>query len=120
MPPPVKIQRSGSAYWHKGVSYPEEPQYHAATLRNGFIRKVYGILTVQMLLTIAVSAVMMYSPAVRSFTLTNAPWLIWPICLLSLVVVVALCMNKDEYPCNYAMLFLFTLIEGVLVPRRSP
>ena len=115
LPPPVKIQRSGSNYFHKGVTYPAELHYHAAELRNGFIRKVYGILTAQMLITVAISAGMMYSPEMRAFTLTNATYLIWPIIISSLVTIYALQCTKDTYPCNYAMLILFTILQGVLV-----
>ena len=115
VPPPVKITRSGSAHFHTGMAYPAAPIYHAPNLRNGFIRKVYGILCAQMFITFAISAGMMYTPPIREFTLSYASYFIWPIIIFSLVAVLGLRMNKDSYPANYLWLFGFTVIESILV-----
>ena len=145
-PPPVKIQRSGSAHFHVASynepkpTYPTDPAYHAAVLRNGvctagfepaaarnplivrlrpgggqFIRKVYGILSVQMIVTVLIAITMMYTPSIRDFCLNNAGLIVWPVLILSLVVVVALSYTKDTYPLNYGLLAGFTIIESILV-----
>ena len=41
-------------------------------------RKVYGILTAQLLLTCFVSFVFMYKPSVNAFVLRNASMVIYP------------------------------------------
>jgi FtsH-binding integral membrane protein len=41
----------------------------------GFLRKVYGLLSVQLLMTTLIAAVCIFSPAVKGLIHTN-PWLI--------------------------------------------
>lgn len=55
----------------------------------GFIRKVYGILVGQLLLTMAVSAVCVLNDAVRTFVLTNI-WTVYVGLALSMVVLFVL------------------------------
>ena len=44
------------------------------SIRHGFIRKVYGILIVQLLLTFGLVAVFSYVDAVQSYAMNNS-WL---------------------------------------------
>lgn len=81
----------------------------------GFIRKVYSILTAQLLLTVIVAAPLQtMSPA---WLMANQ-WL----CLVSMAATVGIvcamtCVPKlfKEFPTNYILLFVFTLFEAVLV-----
>lgn len=84
-------------------------------VRMGFVRKVYTILSLQLLLTAAIAAPLQQM---------NEEWLAsnaW-ICGLSIVVtmttvlVMSLCKGvARSYPMNYILLFFFTAFEGVLV-----
>eukprot|EP00640_Fibrocapsa_japonica_P003650 CAMPEP_0113935702 /NCGR_PEP_ID=MMETSP1339-20121228/2806_1 /TAXON_ID=94617 /ORGANISM="Fibrocapsa japonica" /LENGTH=299 /DNA_ID=CAMNT_0000937943 /DNA_START=96 /DNA_END=995 /DNA_ORIENTATION=+ /assembly_acc=CAM_ASM_000762 len=76
--------------------------------RQGFIRKVYGILSFQLLLTTGISALFMLYQPVLVWVLTNT-WMYWVTLALSLVVLCALFCNKDKYPTNFYLLIAFTL-----------
>jgi len=115
MPPPAKIQRSGSHFFHMAEAYPVEAAYHTPKLRNAFLRKVYGILCVQLLLGAGIATLLMYTLSIRFFVMTQAAWLVYPIMVLSLVTIVALRCSKDSYPCNCVCLLLFTIMMSVLV-----
>ena len=53
-------------------------------MRWGFIRKVYGILSAQLLFTSVVVAVMILNAPVRSFVMTSQPF-IWVALLLPFI-----------------------------------
>ncbi len=50
-------------------------------LRWGFIRKVYGILSVQLVLTTLVSAIVVFTPAVTGFLQSNS----WSLIFISIL-----------------------------------
>jgi len=87
-----------------------------AHVRLGFVRKVYGILVVQLLLTIAIAA---------PFCFVSQQWILDHIALFhvarwaSLGVIVCMsCCCKNlarRFPTNYALLFLFTACEAVMI-----
>lgn len=86
-----------------------------ASVRSGFVRKVYGILSAQLLLTtaIAVPFTQMTVQAVQSHT-----WILY----VSMAVLVATmcsmmcCANMmREFPTNYIILLVLTSSMGVLV-----
>ncbi|XP_064405587.1 protein lifeguard 4-like [Halichondria panicea] len=83
-------------------------------LRLSFLRKVYGILTAQLLLTVLVCAVCMFVPALKDVVQSSV---VLSIGLLigTLVVLVALIIKKNEAPTNFILLFVFTLLEGLSV-----
>jgi protein lifeguard len=63
---PVDLEAGESSLLYPGISRGENE------LRWGFVRKVYGILCAQLLLTTAVSAAVVFSPGLNSFLL-NSP-----------------------------------------------
>jgi len=85
-------------------------------IRSGFIRKVYGILTVQLLLTGAIA---------YPFQLMDQAWIIQnrslcQACMfisLGLVVGVSCCCSEiaRKVPWNYIFLFVVTVCEAVVV-----
>ena len=82
--------------------------------RRLFIRRVYSILAVQLLLTGGVSAFMIMHAPTQLYVLTHA----WPVTLsivLSVVLIVALMCMKDKEPENMYLLGAFTLVEAFLV-----
>jgi protein lifeguard len=62
----VDLEAGESSLLYPGISRGENE------LRWGFVRKVYGILCAQILLTTAVSAAVVFSPGLNSFLL-NSP-----------------------------------------------
>ena len=85
-------------------------------MRLGFIRKVYGILTFQLLLTVFMCALTFIS-SIRTFYQTNI--VIFWICLgLSIFLVIPIICCKSvsrKVPTNYILLSLWTFCESYMV-----
>jgi len=88
-------------------------------IRHGFIRKVYGILSCQLILTTAIGAVIVVK---FEEYMRNYPHLFVGVLFLTTFGTVALtcimvCFPKTmrTTPTNYILLFAFTACEGVLV-----
>jgi FtsH-binding integral membrane protein len=82
--------------------------------RRAFIRRVYTILAVQLLLTGAVSAFMILHAPTQAYVLGHG----WPVSLsivMSIIIILALMCMKDREPHNMYLLGAFTLVEAFLV-----
>jgi len=86
-------------------------------IRLGFIRKVYGILTFQLLLTSLFCLWCMSSDSLKKFLVENRG-------LFSLVLVVEIVLSftmiccrgiTQSVPLNYILLFVFTFAESYIV-----
>jgi len=85
-------------------------------LHMGFIRKVYGILTAQLLITVLMAS-LTFLPSVKLFCLQNM-WLFWTCLILSICVIIPLlCFPKlaKTVPTNYILLAIWTFCEAYLV-----
>jgi len=83
-------------------------------LRLGFVRKVYGILSAQLILTVAIAAPVSQA---ETFVRDNQ-WLLWTSLAVTLITICAMsCCDSlaRSFPTNYILLFTFTAFEGVLV-----
>lgn len=94
-------------------------KFAAPEIRMGFVRKVYGILTAQLILTVMIAAP--FSVFAESMIKTN-PGALMPALfassVLSIASVCAMTCFPDlarNYPTNYLLLFIFTVCESVLV-----
>ncbi|XP_014677966.1 PREDICTED: protein lifeguard 4-like [Priapulus caudatus] len=83
-------------------------------IRLGFLRKVYGILTAQLLLTTLVGTIFILTPAVREFVQSNQ-WLLMLSLFASMGLVIAMYVKRMETPINYILLLVFTLVESYVV-----
>ena len=100
------------------------------------MRKVYGLLAVQLTITTIIGAVFMFTPGVKVFvqarhgymtcpirTLTtilqSKPMFLFPAFFLSIGLLIALHIKRKESPINLILLAAFTVVEaytvGVLV-----
>ncbi|KAL6535286.1 hypothetical protein OROMI_026660 [Orobanche minor] len=77
-------------------------------MRWAFIRKVYCLLCIQLLLTFGVSMAMFLSHPVRDFMQTTAGF--WVLLAIAVVAII-----YDLHPCNYVLFFLFTLAMACMV-----
>ncbi|EOD27076.1 hypothetical protein EMIHUDRAFT_204977 [Emiliania huxleyi CCMP1516] len=135
------IRRQSSHHWTPPELYYSGP--HDAATRNGFLRKVYGIVCAQVLFTTAVMHAMMRDGMARvAATAVSGVWedrscsphILWPghltctsvaiepfVPLLMPAFAVSLlltcCLDgfKNTYPYNYVLLAGFTLVEGFTV-----
>ena len=85
-----------------------------AAIRRGFIRKVYGILSVQLLVTMAVTG-LFFIPSVQGYASQN-PWLLAfgfiPVFVCMMIVFACCDQVRRKSPGNYICLAIFTLAEG--------
>jgi FtsH-binding integral membrane protein len=87
------------------------------SIRLGFIRKVYGILSLQLLLSTFMCLLSMYSQSFFKFQMENA-WLIIFSFLVTLILpCLGLCFTDmfRKVPSNYIFLFTFTFFESYIV-----
>ena len=76
-----------------------------------FIRKVYSILTVQLALTMALSAISFFSPSYRLWIQTNA-WLTWVSLFGAIAFMLLTYWKRKSYPMNLVFLTGFTALEA--------
>nr|ACG36210.1 transmembrane BAX inhibitor motif-containing protein 4 [Zea mays] len=79
-----------------------------SALRWGFVRKVYGILAAQLLLTTAVSALTVLHPTLNA-TLSDSPGLALVLAVLPFILMIPLYHYQHKHPHNSVFLGLFTL-----------
>merc|ERR1711990_78288 len=123
-PPKVKVTRptdSRSAEDGKGkyailddFNYNNNVASANVYIRMGFLRKVYGILSTQLVFTTMVAALFMSSERVKGFV-QGSPNLLFAALILSFVMMIALFVKRRETPANYILLGLFTMVEAYTV-----
>ena len=85
-------------------------------MRLGFIRKVYGVLTSQLIVTVLIASIGFLDP-VRNYYINNW-WPFWVCFGLLLTTCIALTCFRNvarSVPLNYILLFLFTASESILI-----
>uniref|UniRef100_A0A9L0R5B6 Transmembrane BAX inhibitor motif containing 4 n=1 Tax=Equus caballus TaxID=9796 RepID=A0A9L0R5B6_HORSE len=83
-------------------------------IRMAFLRKVYTILSLQVLLTTVTSALFLYFESIRTFV-HESPVLILVLSLGSFGVLLALTLHRHKHPLNLYLLSGFTLLEALTV-----
>merc|ERR1719341_1251884 len=82
------------------------------------MKKVYGLLAVQLTITTIIGAVFMFTPGVKEFV-QSKPMFLFPAFFLSIGLLIALHVKRKETPINLILLAAFTVVEaytvGVLV-----
>ncbi|KAH8725469.1 inhibitor of apoptosis-promoting Bax1-domain-containing protein [Phaeosphaeriaceae sp. PMI808] len=80
-------------------------------IRMAFVRKVYAILTVQLLATAAVSYVSMISPTYKNW-IQSHQWMMWVSMLGTFVFLGLTFWKRKSYPTNLLFLAGFTAMEA--------
>lgn len=116
--PPLQAQQQAL---HDATDYENDFYYgtsvatSAPLVRLGFLRKVYSILALQLLLTSFISASFMFITPLRHAVLAASGVLF----IISLVAtfgsLFALIAKKDSYPANMQLLTVFTAAESLLI-----
>ena len=93
----------------------------AKLIRSGFICKVYGIITYQIIITTIVIMLSLYYPSFKSFLQTD--YIIYCLCwLISIICVLIPFVSPGVYievPSNYITLTIFTLSYSYLVASKT-
>ena len=87
---------------------------YPTAVRADFVRKVYTILTMQLLLTAGAAALCAFEPHARAFALSNQPAYVSAL-VGSVATLVAMACYEDRHPTNMIALLLFTLCESYLI-----
>lgn len=83
-------------------------------IRMDFLRKVYSILTVQVLLTTITAAVFLYFETIRTFV-HDSPALLLVSAIGSFGTIIALTVYRHQHPVNLYILLAFTVLEAITV-----
>ncbi|KAK7063293.1 Transmembrane BAX inhibitor motif-containing protein 4 [Halocaridina rubra] len=83
-------------------------------IRMGFLRKVYGLLSVQLLVTTVVAACFAYVPTLRD-TIHANPWMLIMSIFMALGLLIALHVKRHHVPINFVLLAAFTVVEAITV-----
>lgn len=83
-------------------------------VRLGFLRKVYGILSIQLFATTMIAAFGMFTPAVKLYISQNH-WMMTGAFLLSMALLLALMVKRRETPTNYFLLMGFTIVQAFTI-----
>ncbi|XP_066586688.1 protein lifeguard 4-like [Prorops nasuta] len=83
-------------------------------IRMGFLRKVYGLLSIQLMLTVTIAAVFMTSNSIKLYVQTN-PWTMIVAFVMTMVFLITLLFKKNEHPTNLLLLSAFTIAEAYTV-----
>jgi protein lifeguard len=100
-----------------GIENEWVPQNYEKEARMGFIRKVYGILLMQLAITTLITGIAVASEGFRDWMQANVGFLIACMIINFIVMIVLFCFNKParKVPTNYILTFIFTLTESFLV-----
>jgi len=81
-------------------------------LRINFLKKVYGILSIQLLSTFLIGSTIASSDSL-SRSVLSSPWLSILSALGAIGISIALCFKRKEYPTNFILLGIFTFLESI-------
>ncbi|GFQ05340.1 bi1-like protein [Phtheirospermum japonicum] len=109
----VDIEMGNNGQLYPGMQ--ENPQ-----LRWAFIRKVYSILCIQLLLTFAVSLTMFLIHPVREFMATASGfYVLLAFIVVTFILLILMHTFSQRHPWNYVLLLLFTLTLSFMVGAAS-
>lgn len=83
-------------------------------IRMGFLRKVYGLLFVQILVTTVVAAALSQTQVLRQ-TIHDNPWVLMLCLPLTFGILIALHVKRHHVPINFMLLAAFTVVEAITV-----
>jgi len=101
----------GGAFNDSAFSFSEK------SIRMAFIRKVYGILMIQLSITVAFISLFVYHPAVKEYS-RGHPEMQWIALIMTFILLIVLACCSDfrrRWPLNIVLLGLFTLCEGFML-----
>lgn len=83
-------------------------------VRLGFMKKVYGLLAVQLIMTTVIAAALLLTPGVKELVQVNS-WMLMPAFVLTFGLLMALHVKRKEHPVNLILLAAFTVIMAYTV-----
>ncbi|KOX78079.1 Protein lifeguard 1 [Melipona quadrifasciata] len=129
VPPTGPIFGAGPQAGMYGSNYEESMQsdvikgfeFSDKSIRNGFIRKVYSILMLQLLITVSMIALFLYHIPTQKFVRSHTElfWISF-VATIVLIICMACCTSvRRKAPMNFIFLFLFTVAESFLLATAA-
>ena len=94
------------------INYEDSVASSQMNIRMLFLRKVYGILSVQLIVTTVVAAAVAYNPVLRDAVPLDYRLLVNGM-FASIGLLILLHISRREFPINLVLLGLFTLVEAM-------
>jgi len=83
-------------------------------VQKDFLTKVYGILAIQLMITVGICGLFMYVETLAYGVVANS-WIVFVLFLVALPLILGLYFVKNQYPLNMILLTAFTLIMSVMM-----
>ncbi|XP_059097568.1 protein lifeguard 3-like isoform X2 [Tigriopus californicus] len=86
-------------------------------VRRGFIRKVYGILSIQLMITCAIIAIFVFVDSLRIFAIQNRSlyWVAFGLTMVCMIAMACCESVRRKAPTNFIFLGIFTICEGFMM-----
>lgn len=97
---------STSPLFASGINHGQSVLNATSKIRMAFVRKVYSILSVQLLLTTLVSVAVMFTPSLQYFLFSNM-WMVFGVLIANVATTFALLYKRNEYPTNFYLMGVF-------------
>ena len=87
------------------------------SVRKGFVKKVYSILMVQLIITFGFVSIFAFVDKVREFGQRNTyiVWIAFAVTLVAMIFMACCEKIRRQTPMNYIFLFIFTIAESFLL-----
>eukprot|EP00933_Yihiella_yeosuensis_P067328 TRINITY_DN7209_c1_g1_i1.p1 TRINITY_DN7209_c1_g1~~TRINITY_DN7209_c1_g1_i1.p1 ORF type:complete len:262 (+),score=25.59 TRINITY_DN7209_c1_g1_i1:106-891(+) len=114
---PMSSWASEDAFLLGGDASKNDLKSAAVSIRKGFVRKVYGILTIQLVVTVLVAAQIVDAASNKQWILDHK-WLLFLSIGMTFGTMCAMICCQEAcrtFPTNYIFLFVFTFFEAVMI-----
>lgn len=118
----VPVNRRNTPEHPRTTHLEEHIQFGSKVVRDKFIRKVYSILTLQLLITFGFIAACIFVKDLKSFMIKQSFTLLLVSCLVVLTVSIAIfCFTKmgKLFPLNFILLIIYTMAMSVAAATFS-
>ncbi|XP_036448442.1 protein lifeguard 1 [Colossoma macropomum] len=117
IPPASNIEMLDGAPPEYTQTFEDVNCFSEASIRRGFVRKVYLTLVVQLLITVGIICAFLYWETLRTWT-RRTSWFTYTMMAVTIVLIIVLSCCGDirrKVPLNFIFLVLFTITEGLLL-----
>ncbi|CAG9821594.1 unnamed protein product [Phaedon cochleariae] len=109
-----------------GAAYPEDPEvkgfdFSDASIRRGFIRKVYAILSCQLAITVAFICWFLYHLPTKRYVQSHPALFFVSLAMVIIALICLACCGevRRKAPMNFIFLFIFTLAESFMLAAAA-
>jgi len=105
---------AGGGGIHNDFAYHNNVAGATKAIRMGFLRKVYGLLAVQLTITTMIAGACLFTPVIKE-TIHAYPGFLLVAFVASIGLLIGLHIKRKESPINLILLALFTVVQAYTV-----